>query len=44
MKDELRESEKEHFALADLYGPDIEAACREAYGRDYTAFGFGDWR
>ena len=32
------------FALADLYGPDIEAACREAYGRDYTAFGFGDWR
>lgn len=31
------------FPLADLYGPDIEAAAREAYGRDYTAFGFNDW-
>lgn len=37
-------AEKEPFALADLYGADLEAACREAYGRDYTAFGFGDWR
>lgn len=37
-------SEKEPFALADLYGRDIEAAAREAYGRDYNAFGYGDWR
>lgn len=35
--------EKAPFALASLYGPDLEALAREAYGRDYTAFGFGDW-
>lgn len=34
----------EPFALGDLYGPDLEAAARAAYGRDYTGFGFGDWR
>ncbi|MCU0800539.1 MAG: nodulation protein NodH [Rhodobacteraceae bacterium] len=35
--------EKPKFALADIYGPDLEAAAREAYWRDYTAFGFADW-
>ncbi len=30
------------FELADLYGADVEAAAREAYGRDYAAFGFRD--
>jgi hypothetical protein len=31
-------------ALTRVYGPDIEKAARAAYGRDYGAFGFGDWR
>ena len=44
MKAVLVVAEKLPFALADLYGADLEAACREAYARDYTAFGFGDWR
>lgn len=30
--------------LAKIYGPDVEAAAREACHRDYLAFGFGDWR
>ena len=30
--------------LAALYGPDLEAAARGAYGRDYEAFGFSDWK
>ena len=30
-------------ALAAIHGPDLEAAARDAYGRDYAAFGFGDW-
>jgi len=32
------------FDLATIYDAEIEAAAREAYGRDYTAYGFGDWR
>ena len=32
------------FDLADLYGPDLEKAARDAYGRDYTAYGFENWR
>lgn len=32
------------YALDSLYGPDLEAAARAAYGRDYTGLGFGDWR
>jgi LPS sulfotransferase NodH len=32
------------YELADLYGPDLEAAARDAYWRDYDGFGFGDWR
>ena len=35
--------DKTAFKLADLYGPDLEAAAREAYWRDYDGFGFGDW-
>ena len=31
------------YDLAALYGPDMEAAARAAYGRDYTAYGFGNW-
>jgi hypothetical protein len=30
--------------LVAIYGPDIEAAAREAYARDYTAYGFGNWK
>lgn len=29
--------------LAAIAGPELEAAAREAYGRDYQAFGFADW-
>jgi LPS sulfotransferase NodH len=36
-------AEKQPFALADIYAADIEAAARDAYGRDYTAYGFADW-
>jgi LPS sulfotransferase NodH len=31
-------------SLAEIYGPDLEAAARGAYEKDYTGFGFGDWR
>lgn len=36
--------ENHPFPLHTLYGPDIEAAAREAYGRDYTGFGFAAWQ
>ena len=29
--------------LAEIYDPALEAAAREAYGRDYAGFGFADW-
>lgn len=32
------------FALADVVDAEIEAACREAYQRDYVSFGFGPWQ
>lgn len=32
------------FSLAEIYGPDLEAAARDAYARDYLGFGFTDWR
>jgi hypothetical protein len=32
------------YTLADVYDPQIEAAARDAYARDYLVFGFGDWR
>ena len=31
------------FALNDIYDADLEKRAREAYARDYTMFGFGDW-
>jgi hypothetical protein len=37
-------TEKEAYSLAEIYGHDLEAAARDAYGRDYAAFGYGDWR
>ncbi len=37
------ETDGAQHALAALYGPDLEAAARAAYLRDYEAFGFGDW-
>lgn len=36
-------ADKSPYKLADLYGPDLEAAARAAYWRDYVGFGFGDW-
>ena len=30
--------------LAAIWDHEVEAAAREAYARDYLAFGFGDWR
>lgn len=39
-----REPESPPYALADLYGPDLEAFGFEAYWRDYEAFGFQEWR
>ncbi|MDP2083324.1 MAG: nodulation protein NodH [Pseudotabrizicola sp.] len=30
--------------LADIYDAEVETAMREAYARDYVAFGFSDWR
>jgi hypothetical protein len=35
--------EKLPFDLAEIYGPDLEAAARDTYWRDYSGFGFGDW-
>ncbi|MBI1169911.1 nodulation protein NodH [bacterium] len=37
-------AEPGRFALDQLYDRDLEAAAREAYGRDYIYFGFEDWR
>jgi hypothetical protein len=37
------DNEGTRFDLASIYGPDMEKAARDAYGRDYTAYGFGDW-
>lgn len=36
-------TEKFPYALATLYAPDMEAAAREAYWRDYVGYGFGNW-
>lgn len=30
--------------LAELWGPDVEDAARDAYQRDYVGLGFGPWR
>jgi hypothetical protein len=37
-------TEKYPYALAGLYDPDLEELARDAYGRDYTGFGFTDWK
>lgn len=31
------------FPLDEIYDAEVEAAARAAYGRDYGAFGYGDW-
>ena len=36
-------SEVYPYELAAIYGADMEAAARAAYGRDYVAYGFADW-
>ncbi|MBC7137547.1 MAG: nodulation protein NodH [Defluviimonas sp.] len=38
------EPEPAPFALAEVMTGEIEALLREAYQRDYIAFGFGDWQ
>ena len=37
---------KDHgfLPLARIYDAEVESAARDAYARDYVAFGFGDWR
>ena len=39
-------SETDQYAsrLAAIYGADLEKAARDAYNRDYLAFGFEDWK
>ena len=32
-----------HALLGQIYDAEIEAAARDAYGRDYTGYGFRDW-
>lgn len=32
------------ISLTDIYNPDVEAAVRAAYQRDYMMFGFGPWQ
>ncbi len=38
------EDEAAPVALSEVYDPEVEAAAREAYARDYLGFGFADWR
>ncbi len=38
------DSETETGLLAEIYDQDIEKSVRDAYHRDYLAFGFADWR
>ena len=44
MKAITKADAKEDFPLAEIYGPELETAARDAYGKDYVAFGYGDWR
>lgn len=32
------------FTLADIHDAELESLARDAYGRDYLVFGFGDWQ
>ena len=43
MKPLPKSTEVQPFELAAIYAPDLEKAARDAYGRDYTAYGFADW-
>ena len=38
-----RAADDQPIALADFYDAEVEKAVRNAYGRDYQMFGFGDW-
>ncbi len=40
---EVGETDPHRARLARIYDKDIESAARDAYLRDYIAFGFGDW-
>jgi hypothetical protein len=35
--------EEAPVSLARIWDEELEVACRDAYGRDYQGFGFGDW-
>ncbi|MFD1913560.1 nodulation protein NodH [Halodurantibacterium flavum] len=37
-------TEERPVALADIHDEELEAAAREAYDRDYLAFGYGNWQ
>jgi len=36
-------AEASPYPLASMYGPDMEKAARDAYGKDYAAYGFANW-
>ena len=36
-------AEHSPYPLAAIYGPDLEKAARDAYGKDYAAYGFANW-
>ena len=40
----LGETDPHARVLEAIHDPELEAAGREAYGRDYEVFGFGNWR
>ena len=39
-----KDTDTAQVPLAAIHGPDLEAAARAAYDRDYAAFGFGSWK
>ena len=41
--DLVQETDDAVFPLSKIYNPDVEAAVRAAYQRDYMNFGFGPW-
>jgi hypothetical protein len=36
-------AETSPYPLASMYGTDLEKAARDAYGKDYAAYGFANW-
>jgi hypothetical protein len=38
------EAVPDYPSLSSIYGPDLDAAARAAYDKDYTGFGFSNWR